>query len=79
MLSSSQSSSGSMGCGASSGVQPVIMEPAREVSSLGRRKSYNTGGNLFPKSARNKVREKDEEISKVLDDIYFTTHGIIMS
>ena len=66
MLSSRQSSS-SMGCGSSSGVQPVIMEPAREVSSLGRRKSYNTGGNLFPKSARNKVREKEEEISKVFE------------
>ena len=27
----------------------------------GRRKSYNTGGNIFPKSARPKLREKIED------------------
>ena len=51
-----------MGCGSSS--VPAISEPSREaVNAGGRRKSYNTGGNLFPKSARNKERmtSLDEE------------------
>ena len=30
----------------------------------GRRKSYNTGGNIFPKSARPKLRDKIEENSE---------------
>lgn len=41
-----------------------IQEPSREVSVAGgggRRKSYNTGGNIFPKSARPKGREKIED------------------
>ena len=43
---------------------PAITEPSQEaVNAGGRRKSYNTGGNLFPKSARNKERmtSLDEE------------------
>ena len=34
----------------------------------GRRKSYNTGGNIFPKSARPKLRDKIEENSNETDD-----------
>lgn len=34
----------------------------------GRRKSYNTGGNIFPKSARPKLREKQAEDSVETDD-----------
>ena len=34
----------------------------------GRRKSYNTGGNIFPKSARPKLREKQPENSAETDD-----------
>ena len=51
-----------MGCGGSS--LPAITEPSREaINAGGRRKSYNTGGNIFPKSARNKERMSsvDEE------------------
>ena len=57
-----------MGCGASS--LPAISEPSQEAANAGgRRKSYNTGGNLFPKSARNKERmtslDEEDEVGPV--------------
>ena len=46
-----------------------IQEPSLEVPVAGgRRKSYNTGGNIFPKSARPKLREKQPENSAETDD-----------
>ena len=46
-------------------------EPSLEVPVAGgggRRKSYNTGGNIFPKSARPKSRDKIAENSMETDD-----------
>ena len=70
------SSDSVMGCGSSS--VPAISESSQEaVSAGGRRKSYNTGGNIFPKSARNKERmssldEEDENVN-VSFNIKFST------
>ena len=63
-----------MGCGGSS--LPAINEPSREaINAGGRRKSYNTGGNIFPKSARNKERmssvEEEDENGNVGRNISF--------
>lgn len=64
----------SMGCGGSS--LPAINEPSREaINAGGRRKSYNTGGNIFPKSARNKERmssvEEEDENGNVRWKIWY--------
>jgi len=54
-----------MGCGSSKDSFPSIKEPSAEAAVAGgRRKSYNTGGNLFPRSARPRPKPEDEPVPK---------------
>ena len=59
-----------MGCAGSSQAGPAIKEPG-----VGRRKSYNTGGNVFPRSARASRAEPSTALQQVAAVMYISKHN----
>ena len=70
-----------MGCSASSDqTQTAIVPVIKEPGGGKRRKSYNTGGNMFPRSARGrKIEEgREEEIKQVRKFTDFVFNYLIL-